>query len=58
LLNILEEKYLKECNLKEEVERFSKQVTLRKIDYKKLEELFPVNATYKILDDIFRSLDI
>ncbi len=56
--NILEEKYLKECNLTEEIERFSNQVKLRKIDYKKLEALFPTNATYKILDDIFKSLDI
>jgi len=56
--NILEEKYLNECNLTEEIERFSKQVALRKIDHKKLEELFPTNATYKILDDIFKSLDI
>ncbi len=50
--NILEEKYLENCKLDEEIERLRKQLNLRKIDTGKLERLFPTNAIYKILDDI------
>ncbi len=55
IANILEEKYLKECNLQEEIERFQKQTAMREIDTKRLEKLFPTNAIYKMLDDILDS---
>lgn len=50
--NILEEKYLNDCNLLEEIERFQKQLAVRKIDNEKLEKLFPTNALSMILDEI------
>lgn len=50
---ILEEKFLEETNLMEEIKRFEEQLKLRDVDYKKLDELFPINATSRMLDDIF-----
>jgi UDP-N-acetylglucosamine--N-acetylmuramyl-(pentapeptide) pyrophosphoryl-undecaprenol N-acetylglucosamine transferase len=49
---ILEEKYLVECNLLEEIDMFVKQIKMRDIDNNKLEELFPINGTSKLIDDI------
>lgn len=54
---ILEEKYLESTNMLEEIKRFEEQIKLRDIDYKKLDELFPMNATSKMLDDIFKNED-
>ena len=53
--NILEEKYLEQCNLEEEIERFQRQLEMRSIDYDKLEKLFPTNSLYNILEDILSS---
>lgn len=52
--HILEEKYLSECNLKIEIERFMQQLKLRNIDKSKLEELFPTNAIYFVIDSILK----
>ncbi|MGI6423563.1 MAG: UDP-N-acetylglucosamine--N-acetylmuramyl-(pentapeptide) pyrophosphoryl-undecaprenol N-acetylglucosamine transferase [Candidatus Dojkabacteria bacterium] len=52
---ILEEKYLDEVNLSYELERFEEQLALREISYKKLEELFPTNASSTIVQDILNS---
>jgi UDP-N-acetylglucosamine--N-acetylmuramyl-(pentapeptide) pyrophosphoryl-undecaprenol N-acetylglucosamine transferase len=49
---ILEEKYLSETNLVEELQRFEKQIKLREINYTTLEELFPINAPSRIIKDI------
>ncbi|HBB64915.1 hypothetical protein A2436_00885 [candidate division WS6 bacterium RIFOXYC1_FULL_33_9] len=54
LANILEEKYLKESNLKDEIERLREQIRVRKIDIEKLDSLFPRNATTNMLEDIFQ----
>lgn len=51
--NILQEKDLDNANLKYEIERLFEQTKLRKIDYEKLKALFPTNATYYIIDEIF-----
>ncbi len=51
---ILEEKYLNESNLLEEIQRLENQLKLREIQYEKLEELFPINATSRILNDILK----
>ncbi len=50
--NILEEKYLNNCDLDSEIVRLQKQLDIRDINYEKLEKLFPTNATFKILDDM------
>ncbi len=50
--NILEEKYLNNCDLDNEIVRLQKQLEIRDINYEKLEKLFPTNATFKILDDM------
>lgn len=49
---ILEEKYLQDIDLVSEIEKFEEQVKLRDINTEKLEEIFPINATSKILNDI------
>ena len=54
--NILEEKYLENCNLKKEIERLEEKVKVRKIDIEKLEKLFPTNATHSMLNDILESI--
>ncbi|PKN02902.1 hypothetical protein CVU76_02665 [Candidatus Dojkabacteria bacterium HGW-Dojkabacteria-1] len=51
---ILEEKYLTESNLLDEIQRLEEQLKLREIQYEKLDELFPINATSRILDDILK----
>jgi len=53
--NILEEKYLNDCKIEEEIERLQNQLKVRKIDYEKLESLFPTNAIYSILEDILKT---
>jgi len=53
--NILEDKYLEKSDLKKEIERLKKQIQLRKIEYDKLEKLFPRNALAHILDDILQN---
>lgn len=50
--NILEEKYLNNCDLDSEIVRLQKQLEIRDINYEKLEKLFPTNATFKILDNM------
>lgn len=52
--NILEEKYLESANLTDEIERLQEQLKHRAIDEKKLESLFPTNATYSILEYILK----
>jgi len=49
---ILEEKYLNESNFLAEIERLEEQLKLRSIHYEKLDELFPTNATSRMLNDI------
>lgn len=53
--NILEERYLKDSNLDDEIVRLQKQLEIRDINYEKLEKLFPTNATFNILDDILKT---
>lgn len=53
--HILEEKFLPEADLDVEIERFEEQIRLRSIDYSKLEELFPTNAIYFVLDSILKN---
>lgn len=50
---ILEEKYLADANLVDELQKLEQQIKLRDINYGKLEELFPINANSKMIDDIF-----
>lgn len=52
--HILEEKYLADCNLEKEIERFEEQLKLRDINNSKLEELFPTNAIYFVIDSILK----
>jgi len=52
--HILEERYLSDCNLENEIERFQEQLKMRSIDEKKLEQLFPTNAVYFIIDYILK----
>ncbi len=52
--HILEEKYLAECDLEKEIERFEEQLKLRDINNSKLEELFPTNAIYFVIDSILK----
>ncbi len=54
--NILEEKYLENCNLKKEIERLEEKKKIRKIDSEKLEKLFPINAAHRMLTDILKSI--
>jgi UDP-N-acetylglucosamine--N-acetylmuramyl-(pentapeptide) pyrophosphoryl-undecaprenol N-acetylglucosamine transferase len=54
LAHILEERYLADCNLEEEIERFKEQLKNRDIDKEKLEELFPTNAIYFVIDTILK----
>ena len=54
--NILEEKYLKDCNLKKEIERLEEKVKVRKIDKERLEKLFPINATHSMLNSVLESI--
>lgn len=53
--NILEERYLDESNLVEEITRVQEQVKVRKIDNEKLEKVFPTNAASSILEDILKT---
>lgn len=53
--NILEERYLDESNLVEEITRVQEQVKVRKIDEEKLEKVFPTNAASSILEDILKT---
>jgi len=53
---ILEEKYLYESDLLVEIERLEEQLKLREIHYERLDELFPINATSRMLDDIFKNI--
>lgn len=53
--NILEERYLKECNITEEIKKLEEQIKLRNVDEKKLENLFPTNAVSSILEDILNA---
>jgi UDP-N-acetylglucosamine--N-acetylmuramyl-(pentapeptide) pyrophosphoryl-undecaprenol N-acetylglucosamine transferase len=52
---ILEEKYLSDTDLVEEIDRFREQIKLRDIDYNELEKFFPVNAASRIVKDILLS---
>lgn len=52
LANILEEKYLNECDLLKEIERLEEKSKLGAVNTSKIDSLFPTNATYKILEDI------
>ena len=52
---ILEEKYLNDANLLEEIGRLEEQIKLRNIQYDRLEELFPINATSRMLNDILKT---
>lgn len=52
--NILEQDNLKESNLGGEIERLREQIDLRKIDYSKLDRIFPTNALSYILEDILK----
>ncbi len=54
IADILEEKYLEDSNLEEEIERFEEQLKLRNIDKEKLEKQFPTNAIYFVLDSILK----
>jgi UDP-N-acetylglucosamine--N-acetylmuramyl-(pentapeptide) pyrophosphoryl-undecaprenol N-acetylglucosamine transferase len=54
--NILEEKYLENCNLKKEIVRLEEKIKIRKIDSEKLEKLFPINAAHRMLTDILESI--
>ncbi|MDY0096818.1 MAG: UDP-N-acetylglucosamine--N-acetylmuramyl-(pentapeptide) pyrophosphoryl-undecaprenol N-acetylglucosamine transferase [Candidatus Dojkabacteria bacterium] len=54
--NILEEKYLENCNLRKEIERLEEKKKIRKIDSEKLEKLFPINAAHRMLTDILKSI--
>lgn len=53
--NILEERYLNNCEIEQEIERLQNQLKVRKIDYEKLEILFPTNAIYNILEEILKT---
>lgn len=53
--NILEEKYLDQCNLSDEINKLQEQIKLRNVDTEKLNKLFPVNAVSTILQDILSS---
>jgi len=50
--NILEEKYLQQSNITNEIERLQEQIKLRDIDFNRLEALFPTNSVSTILEDI------
>jgi len=50
--NILEEKYLGECDIVKEIEKLEQQIELRDINKDSLEELFPTNAMSSMLEDI------
>ncbi len=51
---ILEEKYLKDTDLLSEIKQFKEQIKLRNINTEKLEEIFPINATSKILNRVLQ----
>ena len=51
---ILEEKYLKDCTLRKEIQRIEEKKKLGKVNLEKIEKLFPTNATYSILEDILK----
>lgn len=53
---ILEEKYLNETTLLNELEQFKKQLLLRDIEHEKLEELFPLNASSTMISDILKNI--
>lgn len=54
IAKILEEKYLEDADLVLEIENFKEQIKLRDIDSERLEEMFPVNATSRILNSILQ----
>jgi UDP-N-acetylglucosamine--N-acetylmuramyl-(pentapeptide) pyrophosphoryl-undecaprenol N-acetylglucosamine transferase len=54
IAKILEEKYLEDADLVLEIEKFKEQIKLRDIDSERLEEMFPVNATSRILNSILQ----
>lgn len=52
LANILEEKYLNESNIKEEIEKLRERIKVRRINADKVESVFPTNATTRLLEDV------
>ncbi len=57
IAKILSEKDLPNSNLYSEIERFFEQVGMRNIDREKLEKLFPVNATSRMIEDICTKIE-
>ena len=53
---ILEEKHLEETTLLKELSLFEEQIKLRDIKLDEIDEIFPLNATNRMLDDIFSNI--
>ncbi len=53
---ILEEKHLEETTLLKELSLFEEQIKLRDVKLDEIDEIFPLNATNRMLDDIFSNI--
>lgn len=56
IAKILNEKDLTDTDITKDIERFFEQTKIRKINKEKISELFPVNATVRMIEDIFTQL--